>query len=125
MKEQSPHECDMSYRQMTSFFHAAERNGQHLTGYITFSQDSFTKPYSAESRTYVVSSNNKAYQPNMSGYSIYASSLDGLDTNIRLERYMAAEKGGPTGWQIERYYMMSDEVNRARAILRKEREQER
>lgn len=125
MKKQEPHECDMTYQKMASLFRAAERNGQHLTGYIVFSQASFTQPYSVESRTYVVSSNNKAYLSQMSGYSIYASSLDGTDRCVRLERYMASEKGGPTGWQIERCYMMSDDVERARAILQKERERER
>ena len=81
--------------------------------YIVFSSDSFEKSYSEEARTYVVSSDNKAFQPNMGGYSIYASSLDGSDPMIRLERYMAAEKGGKDGWKIERCYMKE----RGREIL--------
>ena len=125
MKEQKPYEYDMTYQKMRSFFRAAERNHQHFTGYIVFSQASFNKPYSLESRTYVVSSDNKAYQPNRNGYSIYADSLDGTDQGVRLEQYMASEKGGPDGWQIERCYMMSDEVKKARAILQREQEQER
>ena len=115
----------MTYRALRSYFHAAERKGQHLTGYIVFSPASFEKEYSVESRTYVVSSDNKAYRPNMGGYSIYASSLDGSDPCVRLEQYMAAEHGGKDGWQIERCYMMSDELRRARALLEAEREQER
>ena len=51
----------------------------------------------------------------MGGYSIYASSLDGSDPCVRLEQYMASEYGGKNGWQIERCYMMSDEVERAKA----------
>ena len=56
-----------------------------------------------------VGSNNKAFQPNMGGYSIYASALDGSDPMIRLEGYMQSEKGGKDGWKIERCYMKSDE----------------
>ena len=90
-----PQEVEMSYGELTSRFREAERNGgEHLTGYIVFTEDSFTKPYPEAARTYAVSSNNKAFQPNMGGYSIYASALDGSDPMIRLEGYMQSEKGG-------------------------------
>ena len=86
---------------------------------------SFEKEYSLESRTYVVSSDNKAFQPNMGGYSIFAVALDGSDAGVRLEQYMASEYGGKDGWQIELCYMMSDEVERAKALARTEKEHER
>lgn len=54
-----------------------------------FTEDSFDKPYSEESRTYLVSSDNKAFQPNMGGYSIYGSCLGNSDPLVRLEGYMA------------------------------------
>lgn len=97
---------DMSYGELKQVFSDAERNGsgKHISGYIVFTEDSFDKPYSEESRTYIVSSNNKAFQPNMGGYSIYASSLDGSDPMVRLEGYMAAEHGGADGWKVERCY---------------------
>lgn len=41
----------------------------------------------------------------MGGYSIYASAIDGSDPMVRLENYMAAERGGEDGWKIERCYM--------------------
>lgn len=105
-----PQEVEMSYGELTSRFREAERNGgEHLTGYIVFTEDSFTKPYPEAARTYAVSSNNKAFQPNMGGYSIYGSALDGSDPMIRLEGYMQSEKGGKDGWKIERCYMKSDE----------------
>jgi len=44
-------------------------------------------------------------------YSIYASSLDGSDKNVRLEAYMADEYGGKDGWKIEKCYV-KDENNR-------------
>ena len=125
MDKKAPHEVNMTYSTMRNYFHAAERAGQHLKGYIVFSPASFNKEYSLKSRTYVVPSDNKAFQPNMGGYSIYASALDGSDPDVRLEQYMASERGGKDGWQIERCYMMSDEVERAKALTRAEKEHER
>ncbi len=125
MSEKAPHEVNMTYSTMKNYFRTAERARQHLTGYIVFSPASFEKEYPLESRTYGVSSDNKAFQPNMGGYSIYAGSLDGSDPCVRLEQYMASEYGGKDGWQIERCYMMSDEVERAKALARAEKEHER
>ena len=95
---------EMSYGDLVSRFRSAEQAGQHLVGYVVFTEDSFDVPYSELSRTYEISSSNKAFQPNMGGYSIYGSCLDGTDPLIRLEQYMAAEKGGPDGWKVERCY---------------------
>ena len=72
---------------------------------FVFTADSFDKSYTEEERTYVVGSNNKAFIEGMGGYSIYASSLDGSDKNVRLEAYMADEYGGKDGWKIEKCYM--------------------
>ena len=101
-----PETVEMSYQEMTKRFREAENNrGEHLTGYVVFTEDSFDKPYSEESRTYVISSNNKAFQSGMGGYSIYASCLDGTDPCLRLDGYMSAEHGGENGWKIEKCYM--------------------
>lgn len=99
---------EMTYGQLTSAFYAQESKmeGKHLLGHVVFTQDSFTKPYSEASRTYVISSDNKAFIPGMGGYSIYGSSLDGTDVCVRLEGYMAAEKGGKDGWKIEKCYLV-------------------
>lgn len=125
MSQERHPEIDLTYGTMKTYFRAAEQAGQHLTGYIVFSPASFDQEYSLESRTYVVSSDNKAFIPNMGGYSIYASSLDGSDRFVRLEWYMASEQGGKDGWQIERCYMSADEVKKAKALLKSERAQER
>ena len=121
----TPREVDLTYQKLREYFRAAERSGQHLTGYLVFSQASFTKEYSLESRTYAVSSDNKAFWSKVGSRSIFASALDGSDPHVRLDQYMAAEQGGPDGWQIERCYMMADEVERAKNILRKERDMAR
>ena len=103
-----PEEVEMSYTEMRNLFHRAEDEGKHITGYVVFSQESFTEPYSEISRTYAISSDNKAFQSRMGGYSIYGYCMDGSDPCVRLEQYMAAEHGGKDGWKIERCYMKSD-----------------
>ena len=122
---ENPQYVDMTYQKMRSYFRAAERKNQHLTGYIVISQASFEETYSLESRTYVVSSDNKAYQPNMGGYSIFAVALDGSDNGVRLEQYLSSEYGGQDGWQIERCYMTADDVERAKALARAEQDRAR
>lgn len=101
-----PEEIEMSYAEMRDKFREQEdkHDGTHIKGYIVFSEDSFDKPYPIESRTYVVSSNNKAFQSGMGGYSIYGSSLDGTDVCVRLDGYMRCENP----WKIERCYMIED-----------------
>lgn len=79
-----------------------------LNGYVVFSQDSFKEPYSAESRTYEFNSDNKAINCSAGGYSIYASSLDGSDKNVRIDLYMKDERGGADGWKIEKCYLRDD-----------------
>ena len=118
-------EVSLTYPKMREYFRAAERNRQHLTGYIVFSPASFAREYSLESRTYAVSSDNNAFWSKVGSRSIFASALDGSDPHVRLDCFMAAEQGGPDGWQIERCYMMVDEMERARTMLRKERDMAR
>lgn len=98
---------EMTYGELTKRFRAMERSstGQHMLGYIVFTEDSFTEPYSEEARTYVVSSDNKAFIPNMGGYSIYGASLDGEDPMARLDQCMADEHGGKNGWRVERCHI--------------------
>ena len=95
----------MTYQELRKLFYTHEDKdpSTHLTAYITFSgfgsQNQKTYPW--ESRTYAISSNNKAYQPEKGGYSIYGSCLDGTDCGIRLEKYMRDEQGGKDGWTVE------------------------
>jgi len=103
-----PEQTELSYGELVLQFREAEKNGKHISGFIVFTEDSFDKPYPIEARTYVVSSNNKAFQPNMGSYSIYGSSLDGADVCVRLENYMEAECGGHDGWKIEKCYTQED-----------------
>lgn len=98
---QPPKRTQMSYSDLKSLFREAENNRQHLTAHIVFTADTFKKPYSEFERTYEVSSDNKAFQSRMGGYSIYGTSLDGVDPCLRMEGLMADEMGGKDGWKIE------------------------
>ena len=98
-----PETVELTYSELADRFRNAESEGKkHLTGYIVFSQESFNKPYDERSRTYGVSSNNKAFQAGMGGYSIFGSCLDGTDPCVRLDGYMFGENA----WKIEKCYMM-------------------
>lgn len=115
---------ELSYFQMAALFRAVEsvtNRHVHVEGNIVFTKDSFTKEYTETERTYVTASNNKAFQPNMGGYSIYGSSLDGTDRMIRLERCMRVEKGGENGWEVERCYMPDDDYTIAIEAYAKQR----
>lgn len=103
-----PKRTEMTYNELKNLFREAERNGQHLVGHIVFTVDTFTEPYSEFQRTYAISSDNKAFQPNMGGYSIYGSCLDGSDKCLRMDGLMASEKGGKDGWKIEKCFLVED-----------------
>ena len=105
---QPPKRIQMSYSELKSLFREAENNRQHLTAHIIFTADTFKKPYSEFERTYEVSSDNKAFQSRMGGYSIYGASLDGVDPCLRMEGLMADEMGGKDGWKIEKCFLMED-----------------
>lgn len=105
---------EMSYNEMSSLFRSVNDRGlPPVGGYIVFTSDSFDKPYNEESRTYRISSNNKAYQSGMGGYSIYASCLDGTDPCLRLEGYLRGENA----WKIEKCYMKKDDYNKLKVAL--------
>ena len=92
----------LTYSELADRFRNAESEGKkHLTGYIVFSQESFNKPYDERSRTYAVSSDNKAFKAGLGGYSIYGSCLDGSDPCVRLDGYMRGENA----WKIEKCYL--------------------
>ena len=111
---------EVTYSEIVSYYKAVEhsKTGKRLSGYIVFTEDSFTAPYSELARTYRVSSDNKAFQPGMGGYSIYGSALDGTDSCVRLEQYMAVERGGKNGWKIERCYVKTEELEQVKDLIK-------
>ena len=98
----------MDYRELKQIFRELKQNSprKDLTAHITFTADSFVNPYSLLSRTYRFSSDNKAFWPNMGGYSIFAYCLDKTsDQGVRLDWYMA-EEGNAGGWKVEDCYIL-------------------
>ena len=68
-----------------------------LTAVVVFKASNFKKEYSLEERSYRIQSNNgKRFFPTMLGSSIYGTSLDGSDKNVRLDYYR---------WEIDYCYL--------------------
>ena len=99
----------ITYTKLRSLFieHESKRPKNPLTACIVFTEDSWPTKYPLESRSYLVSSNCKAFIPSMGGYSIFGSSLDGSDNGVRLDWYMAAEHGGKYGWKVDYCYLLN------------------
>lgn len=95
----------MKYKELKKLFsdHESSHPDFHLTGYITFSSFGLAekRDFPWDGRTYSISSDNKAFQGDKGGYSIFGSCLDGTDCCVRLEHYMAEEHGGKDGWVVE------------------------
>lgn len=106
----------MNYSDLKQIFQELKRTlpRENLTAHIIFTEDSFAKEYPLLSRTYSVSSDNKAFWPNVGGYSIFACCLDGTDQGVRLDWYMA-EEGNPGGWTVEGCYIL-EQMRDAEAI---------
>ena len=86
--------------------HNIRSKGNEEKAYIVavITEDSFSEEYPLESRSYLVSSDNKAFIDGMGGYSIFASSLDKTDPCVRLEQYLEAE-GNKGGWKVDYCYI--------------------
>ena len=98
----------MDYSELKQIFRELKATSpkDDLTTHIIFTEDSFNQPYSLLSRTYAISSDNKAFWPNMGGYSIFGYCLDVTsDQGVRLDYYMAEERD-PSGWKVEDCYIL-------------------
>lgn len=98
----------MEYKELKQIFRELKRTSPRddLTAHIIFTEDSFATQYPLLSRTYRFDSDNKAFWPNMGGYSIFAYCLDKTsDQGIRLDWYMEDE-GHFGGWKVEECYIL-------------------
>lgn len=75
---------------------------------IVFSQDSFTKPYAEQARSYIVSSDDKYFNDKAHGNSLYGNCLDGENLGVRLDIYMhsISEDGLGERWIPEYCYII-------------------
>ena len=100
---------EMNYQELTTLFRSVNDKGlPPIVGYVVFTENSFDKAYDEEARTYKVSSDNKAFQSGMGGYSIFASCVDGTDPCARIDLLMRDEYG----WKVEKSYMLKDDYDR-------------
>lgn len=76
----------MKFNELVTEFCRANEEGRAMEGYIVFAPQSFELPYPLQSRTYLVSSDNKRFKKGMSGNSIFGSALDGSDNTLYSER---------------------------------------
>ena len=103
----------LTYNELKERLTKCYENGEYdKKGVIVFTEDSFNRQFSLESRSYRVPAFNKVFSPHACGYSLYGSCLDGTDPGVRLEQYIDCEYGKDnkqgadgTGWHIEYCYM--------------------
>lgn len=98
----------MSYSDLKQVFCDLNRDHptQKLTAHIVFAEDSFTKEYSLLSRTYRITSYEKAFWSKTGSHSIFAYCLDKTsDQGVRLDWYMEDE-GNPGGWKVQDCYIL-------------------
>lgn len=77
-------------------------DGHPVLGVIVFKPESWPNSnYNLKERSYVVTSDNKAFVPDLCGASIFGDCLDGLDKGIRLDYYMKAG-----GWRVDYCYLL-------------------
>ena len=75
-------------------------NKERLEAVVVFTEDSFTKPYTVEERSYQLTSDNKAFLPDQLSNSIFGNCLDGNDLGVRLDWYMH------TDWKVDYCYLL-------------------
>lgn len=75
-----------------------------IQGVVVFTEDSFLKQYSLESRSYLVSSDNKAFRAGNYSSSLFGSALDGSDNYVKISEYMRELSGGEDGWKVDYCY---------------------
>jgi len=108
----------MTYKDLKKTFRKLKQDSpkEDMTAHIIFTASSFSTPYPVLSRTYRISSDNKAFWPHMGGYSIFGYCLDGTDQGTRLDWFMY-EEGNYYGWEVEDCYIL-EQMQDAEAIPR-------
>lgn len=105
-REEDKNRVYMTYKEMVELF---ERINQHtlpaVKGYVIFSEKSFDREYPEVSRTYEVSSANKAWRSDMNGSSVFGSCLDGTDPCVRIDKYIREGL-----WIPEKCYIIRDKL---------------
>lgn len=73
---------------------------------VVFTQDSFSNNFSEVERSYEISKENKYFNPNMNGNSLFGNCLDGKDDGVRLDIYMSILPEEGKRWIVEYCYII-------------------
>lgn len=71
---------------------------------VVFSQDSFSREYSEESRSYSFTKNEKFFQDDSISNSLHGKCLDGTES-IRLDYYLFEPDVTGQQWTVEKIYI--------------------
>lgn len=67
---------------------------------IVFTEDTWTKTYSEESRSYEISRDARYFNPNAISKSLFGDCLDGKDDGVRLDAYIGMY------WKVDYCYIV-------------------
>ena len=83
--------------------YTSKGNKLQLEAVVVFTEDSFGAPYTEKERSYLFTSDNKAFLPNQSSNSMFADCLDDKDLGVRIDWYMHDEKAP---WKVDYCYLL-------------------
>jgi hypothetical protein len=98
---------NMTYPQLRDLFveHNKTQLAKPVSACIVFAESNWPGwYYPLCSRTYEVSSDNKAFRPSCCSTSLFGSCLDGTDQMVRLDWYMK-DFGNKGGWVVDHCYL--------------------
>jgi len=115
LKEPDLKESDsnrLTWEEFEKIMEDACAEGKDIKGVIVFKPESFDKEYSEKSRSYEVSSDNKYWNPEKAGNSLFGYCLDGTDQGARLDWYMHSIPKDNLGkrWEVD-YCYLQDTIN--------------
>lgn len=80
-------------------FYDLQKRKDWAQAVLVFTEDSFEKPFTEIQRSYKISSEDKYFNANMGGNSLYGNCLDGKDLYVRLDQYIYS------GWKVHYCYI--------------------
>ena len=91
-----------NFGEISEIMQRANKEGRSIQGGIVFAKESYpNKEYTETQRTYLFGNDNKAFNPDLSGYSIFADCEDGTDNGVRIDIYMKNKKWFPEKFFVE------------------------
>lgn len=118
--EGDPTMKDMSYEELSSLFRSInEYHLPHVDAYVVFSSELIDKVFPESLRTFVFSSNNKAFRSDVRENAIFANYLLWDERMVRLDRLLQIKE-----LSIQRCYMDCDEYELAQRRIEEEKTRE-